>query len=76
MGEPDKQPDLDFDALLRSTAAETFGRDDINQVLLGDMAQSLARTSSLEALPQSVFLGDAIAPEFRHVSLSKTLLGH
>lgn len=67
MGASDKASELDFDALLRSTAVDTFGRDELHQVLLGDMAQGLARMSSLDSLPPSVIHGNSIAPEFRYV---------
>lgn len=69
MGASDKPSDLDFDALLRSTAVETYGREDVHGVLLGDMAQGLAQVSNLDSLPPSVILGNAIAPEYRYGAL-------
>lgn len=65
----DKPPEFDFDALLRSTAVETYNKEGINELMLGDMVQGLARTSSLDALPPSVIHGGVVAPEFRYVNL-------
>ena len=63
--------DLDWDALLQSTASEAFEAD-YNGISLGDLAQGIARTSSLE--PTGLLRGDSSIPDqFRDVNLGDVL---
>jgi hypothetical protein len=62
--------DLDWDALLQSTASEAFDIE-YNRLSLGDLAQGIARTSSMEA---GLLRGDSSIPsEFRNVNLGDVL---
>ena len=58
--------ELDWDALLRSTATETLENDEFNNILMGDLAQGLARTSSLDLLPSGIIEGDVLAPDIKY----------
>ncbi len=71
MGE-EKAGDIDWDQLLQATAAEAFEAiTDCSRLSLGDLAQGIARTTSVE---KGLLRGDSSIPEhFKDVNLGEVL---
>ncbi len=71
MGE-EKGGDIDWDQLLEATAAEAFEAiTDCSRLSLGDLAQGIARTTSIE---KGLLRGDSSIPEhFKDVNLGEVL---
>lgn len=68
----EEKGDIDWDLLLQATAAEAFEAvTDCSRLSLGDLAQGIARTSSLE---KGLLRGDSSIPDqFKDVNLGEVL---